>query len=286
MSVHGWMPDKAMASDSSACAVGAHSVLRVPFAEIAGLRKNPGPLLATSPPASLMKHADHQTVLAITAVRNAARDAGWSERSFEDWAVLVAPRYFGRVLLAVAMSKYNRVGPSGVSPLIVPTLSLHAASGSLSLAIQSRGFNYSVSGGPNHLGEALLTGLAARDEGVPGVWVVATGFDPEPAPDAAGNSLNAAFGYAVALALVPESSSLARLNLRLVPTAAASEDQAAFTPPSLPALARFLEDTALARKPRRWFAAIPGGGAIEIEDDPSRLAATPELGTKHGSRAS
>ena len=275
-----------MASDSAACAVGAHSALRVPFAEIAALRKNPGPLLATRPPASLMKHADHQTVLAISAVLNAAQDAGWSERSFEDWAVIVAPRFFGRVLLAVAMSKYNRVGPSGVSPLIVPTLSLHAASGSLSLAIQSRGFNYSVSGGPNHLGEALLTGLAVRDEGVPGVWVVATSFDPEPTPDTAGNSLTPAFGYAVALALVPEASSLARLNLRIVPTAAAANDAETFTPPSLPALARFLDDSSLARKPRRWFAPIPGGGAIEIEDDPTRMVVTPEFGTRQGSRAS
>ncbi len=261
-------------------------MLRVPFAEIAGLRKNPGPLLTARPPASLMKHADHQTVLAIAAVLSASRDAGWGDRSFEDWAVIAAPRFLGRALAAAALDKFSRVGASGVSPLIIPTLSLHAVAGSVSLAIQSRGFNYGIGGGPNHLGEALLGGLAARDDGAPGVWVVATGFDPEPVPDVSGNCLNPAFGYAVALALVPELSGQARLALRIVSTAAAFEDHEAFTPPSLPDFVQFLDDSALSMRSRRWFAAMPGGGAIEIEDDPARMVVTPEFGKRQGSRAS
>ena len=161
---------------------------------------------------------------------------------------------------------------SGMSPLIIPTLSLHATAGSLSLAIKAHGFNFGVGGGPGHLTEALLAGLASRDDGeVPGVWVVATGFDPEPIPDIVGNSTVPAFGYAVALALVAGPSGRTRLNLRMVPASAVGMNSPQTAEhPSIATLAAFLSEPSQGMKPRRWFGAIPGGGAFEVEDDPAR----------------
>src|SRR5436309_1496404 len=46
------------------CAVEAYGVVTVAFEAIAGLRKAPGPLGGRPIPPSLLKHADHQTVLA------------------------------------------------------------------------------------------------------------------------------------------------------------------------------------------------------------------------------
>ena len=275
-------PSVPVPGDMTACAVEAYGVVRVPVGEIAALRKAPGPSIGTKVPPSLMKHADHQTVLALAAVLTAAHDFGWSDRSFADWGVIAAPRFLGRIGAASAMHKFSEAGASTVSPLIIPTMSLHAVAGSLSLAIQARGFNYGVGGGPGHLAEALLAGLAARDDGgVPGLWVVATGFDPEPIPDLSGQSLTPSTGYAVALALTPADPSSVRLNLRLVTPSPAVE--ALPTPASdanggepltgLIALADFLTGRPSSpRSKRSWSCPIDGGVAVALDDDPSRGA--------------
>ena len=264
--------NNALPSDPPGCGVEAFGVIRLPFEEIAPLRKNPGPSLGSKIPVSMLKHADHQTLLGLAAILKAAKDFGWQEHAFADWGVIAAPRFLGRIPAAAVIDRFQAMGVSGMSPIIIPTLSLHAPAGSLSLAIKSHGFNYGVGGGPGHLTEALLAGLAARDDGdVPGVWVVATGFDPEPIPDVAGNSTVPTFGYAVALALVAKSTGKTRLNLRIVPAAAiGSESQAMPEHPSLVELAAFLSDYEPGLRKRRWFGAIPGGGAFEIEDDPAR----------------
>lgn len=270
-------------STTTGCAVEAYGVVKVAVDEIATLRKAPGPLGGRTIPPSLLKHADHQTVLGLAAVLRAIDDFGWDGRSFEDWGLIAAPRFLGRILVAAAIDRFKNRGVPGMSPLIIPTLSLHAVAGSLSLALKMHGFNYGVGGGHGHLAEALLTGLAARDEGgVPGVWVVATQFSPEPIPDRAGRSTNASFGYAVALALTSEAAAArCRINLRVVPTSAreawTSGDDRVVTgdePPSgLVALASFLDRCASSIRPRRWYCPLPGGGALALDDDPARVAA-------------
>jgi hypothetical protein len=285
--------DGAVPCDTSACAVAAYGVVRVPVEEVLGLRKRPGPSLGAKIPLSLLKHADHQTLLALAAVLRAADQAGWREGSFAEWGVIAAPRFLGRIIAAGAIHRFSQTGALGVSPLLSPTLTLHAVAGALSLAIKAHGFNYGVGGGPGHLAEALLTGLAARDDnGVPGVWVVATGFDPEPVPDVAGNSVTPSTGYAVALALTPAAEpARSRLHLRLVPTSPAEvpgapERDAALGVPltGLVALAGFLEpDRAVANpRPRRWYLPLPGGGAIELDDDPARAVALFERPARAG----
>lgn len=275
---------EAVPSTPTGCAVEAYGVVKVAAEEIAALRKAPGPLGGRTIPPSLLKHADHQTVLALAAVLRAVDDAGWQDRSFADWGLIAAPRFLGRILVAAAMERFKGRGVPGMSPLIIPTLSLHAVAGSLSLALKIHGFNYGVGGGHGHLGEALLTGLAARDDnGVPGVWVVATQFSPEPVPDVSGHATNASFGYGVALALSssPTAAARSRLNLRVVPTSALEaeagdddRDVAGNDPPSgLVALGGFLNRSPVSHRPRRWYCPLPGGGAVALDDDPARGAA-------------
>ena len=276
--------------DATPCALGAFGVVRADLAGIAALRKAPGPSVGTKIPPSLLKHADHQTVLSLAAVLKAAADAGWSDRSFDGWAVIAAPRFLGRLVTAKAVERYEQSGVAGVSPLIVPTLTLHAVAGSLSLAIQSHGFNFGVSGGPDHVGEALLAGLAARDDGdVPGVWVVASGFTPEPIPDGRGDSLTPTTGYAVALALTAGAdASRSRINLRVVASSTGGKRSQAAPPDAnggepltdLVALADFLDAVGLAgqstsHRPRRVYCPLPGAaGAVAFDDDPARAAGT------------
>lgn len=274
-------PDAAP-STTTGCAVEAYGAVKVSVEDVAALRKAPGPLGGRTIPPSLLKHADHQTVLGLAALLRAVDDFGWHGRSFEDWGLIAAPRFLGRILVAAAMDRFKNRGVSGMSPLIIPTLSLHAVAGSLSLALKTHGFNYGVGGGHGHLVEALLTGLAARDENnVPGVWIVATQFSPEPIPDLSGHSTNASFGYAVALALTSEEAAArSRLNLRVVPTSAREtgtgdddRDVAGNDPPSgLVALSSFLDRSASSLRPRHWYCPLPGGGALALDDDPARAS--------------
>ena len=277
-------PSGAPPGDPDGCAVEAYGVVKVPVAEIAGLRKAPGPLGGRKVPPSLLKHADHQTVVGLAAVLRAVHDAGWGDRSFADWGLIAAPRFLGRIIAAGAMERFKNQGVPGMSPLIIPTLSLHAVAGSLSLALKAHGFNYGVGGGHGHLSEALLAGLAARDDnGVPGVWVVVTQFSPEPVPDVSGNSTNPSFGYGVALAISAAAAGRSRLNLRVVPTAAAGagsgddRDVNGDEPPSgLVALSEFLLAAPPGPRARRWFCPLPGGGAVELDDDPARASVAGE----------
>lgn len=258
------------------CSVNAFGVVRVPFDGIADLRKSPGarPPGIERIPHSLLKHADHQTLLALAALLKAAEDFGL-EGPFQDWGVIAAPRFLGRVGIAGPFLKFQRSGASVVSPLIIPTMSLHAVAGSLSLAIKARGFHFGVGGGPGHLAEALTAGLASLDEpGVPGIWVVATGFDPEPIPDLTGNVLASATGFGVALAIsAGRETPGASMTLRLNPGAAtvkatgpASDAQGGEPLTPLIALADFLTEARGARGPRRWQCQVPGVGALTLAE--------------------
>ena len=272
-------PTDAVLSDPTGCAVEAYGVVKVAVEEIAALRKAPGPLGGRTIPASLLKHADHQTVLALAAVLRAVDEFGWHDRSFADWGLIAAPRFLGRINVAASMDRFKRRGVPSMSPLIIPTLSLHAVAGSLSLAMKSHGFNYGVGGGHGHLAEALLTGLAARDDnGVPGVWVVATQFSPEPVPDTAGHSLIPSFGYGVALALTAAApggpAGTSGSSRRPPPSGRATTATSRGSSPlrdrshslsSCPPRWR-------TSRPRRWYCPLPGGGAVELEDDAARAA--------------
>ncbi|MFO0908839.1 MAG: hypothetical protein U0794_10855 [Isosphaeraceae bacterium] len=284
MSVHD--STGAVSFASSPCAVESFGVVRVPVDELNGLRKSPGPPLARKIAPSLLKHADSQTLLGLSAVLDAIARAGWGDRSFEDWGVVAAPRFLGRFVLAAAIERFQQMGPLSVSPLLTATLSLHAVAGSLSLALKAHGLHYGVGGGCGHVAEGLMAALAAGQErGVAGVWLVATGFSPEPIPDTAGQSTTDSTGYAVALALNPHATaSAARLNLRIVPAAPLErggsdpverDSNGCLAMSDLVGLAEFLAPVravtpAPSARQRGWYLPLSSGGALALEDDAAR----------------
>jgi hypothetical protein len=258
--------------------VDAFGVVQMPMKEIAGLRKTLAAASGRPIPPSLLKHADPQTVIGLASLLKAVDDFGWRDREFTDWGIIASPRFMGRINSTAALYRFRQTGAPGVSPLIIPTLCLHSMAGSLSLAMKCHGFNYGVGGGHGHLGDGLLTGLAARDDGnVPGVWVVVTQFSPEPRPDRTGVCTNQPIGHAVALALNTASAESCRLNLRLVPTLAAGfgidvdVDVDGNEPESgLVGLAEFLHEGRNSQKVRRWHCSCAGVGTLQLEDDPAR----------------
>src|SRR5262249_27012554 len=126
------------------------------------------------------------------------------DQDFTAWGVVAAPRWLGRPKAAAAISKFHREGVPGASPMVVPHLSLHAVSGTISQALHLHGPNFGVRSGPGNVGRGLLTAVAVVAEGsLPGLWLVLTQWDPEPSPDELGRVSPPAVCYAVALALVP-----------------------------------------------------------------------------------
>jgi len=260
------------------CPLEAFGSVRVPADGLAAVRKAPAPLGGRRIPPSLLKHGDHQTAIGLAALRAAVDDAGWQDREFTDWGLIAAPRFLGRIIAAGAMDKFKRLGVPGMSPLIIPTLSLHAVAGSLSLALKTQGFNYGVGGSHGHLAEALTCGLAAcEDGGVPGVWLVVTQFSPEPVPDTAGGCLNAAVGYGLALAIRPEDGGPSRWTLGVAPTdpgrdAAVTDDRDVRGDDPRGGLVALIDFLAAAKGPdagsgpRTWRCSSPGGLILSVRD--------------------
>jgi hypothetical protein len=215
--------------------VEGFGVVRVPFSELASLRKNPGPS-NRGPFHPILRHADEQSVLAVAAVLRALDQFGWQDRDFEDWAVLAAPRYLGRARVAACWDKFSRNGVRGVTPWAIPNLSLHAMAGTVTMILQSHGPNFGVGGSEGHLSEAFEAALSFLDGSPsPGAWLVLTEWSPEAIPDEHGEIANQPTGYGVALALsaARETSPfvLARRSVRLASPAAE---------PTLEVLSRFL----------------------------------------------
>lgn len=245
------------------------------FDDVAALRKAPGPPGGPKVPFSLLKHADEQTVLGLSAVLHALAGSGLADRSLEDWGVIAAPRFLGRVAGTLHIDRYRRQGVPTVSPLIIPHLSLHSMSGTISLALGARGTNFGAGGADGHLAEGLLAAWCARHDGVPGLWLVATAWDREPAVDLERRtSAVPCVGHAAAFALMAEPVAGVRPIGHLRPVAAGeSSGQGA----DLLDLCRFLDDARTATKPRRWYATIPGG-ALELGLDPSAAVAVAKAG--------
>jgi hypothetical protein len=136
----------------------------------------------------LLKYSDEQTVIALAAVLDAAHRFGLQDANFTDWGVIAAPSRFGRPKLAGALTRFERDGVRGISPMIVPHLSLHALSGTISQALHSHGLNLGVSSGPDHLAEGLSATVAILSEGrLPALWLVLTGWEDVPVPNEQGH---------------------------------------------------------------------------------------------------
>ena len=190
--------------------LAAAGTRRAPTNAVAALRQMPGP--RDNPlPNGFLKHTDEQTLVGLAAVFQAIRDYHLLDTCFTEWGVLAAPRFLGRACLAVALQRFALEGAWGVSPHLIPHRSLHSLSGTVSQALGIHGPNFGVGGGPDSASEVLLAAAALLAEGqVPGVWVVLTGWDPEPVLDGPNISANGELRPAdsayvgAALALLPE----------------------------------------------------------------------------------
>ena len=186
-------------NQATACGIGALGSIRVPWPEIAHLRKNP-PEPGLKP---LIRMSDELTVLAVAAVQNAIDQAGWNDRSFEDFGLLAGARYFGRVRFANNLERWRHAQVHGQSPMTVPPLSLHAIAGTVSIAFRIQGPHFAISGNPGLIAEGLLMGMGMLHEmSLPGLWVVFSEWDLE--PNAQSEPVDSV-GQSLAIALVPNS---------------------------------------------------------------------------------
>jgi hypothetical protein len=87
---------------------------------------------------------------------------------------------------------------------------------------------------------------------VPGIWLVATCFDPEPVPDDEGKTATPTIGYGLALALTASAGCQARLSLGPARTDGVTG--------GVPSLADYLDEPGEAA----WHTAAEGGLALQI----------------------
>jgi hypothetical protein len=187
-------------------------------------------------PPTFLKHADEQTVAGLAAVFQAIQHGGLTAVDFSLWAVIAAPSYLGRGHMAQAMHRFRLEGAWGVSPHIVPHFSLHAVSGTISLALKSRGPNFGVGGGPDSAAEAFtVAGSLLAADRLPGLWLVLTGYASDCIPpDPAGPDESCPCAppcEAVALALVPASASKSRPRVRFRPDSGERDMHLSSAPP-------------------------------------------------------
>jgi hypothetical protein len=172
--------------------------------EINELRRRPfqGCEPAQRPPT--LKNLDPPTQAALLAVEQAAQAAGLDLHGMTDWGVIAAPRTPGRATISGALQKFAREGAWSVSPHLVPHYSLHSPSGTISQLWHMQGPNLGVGGFPGNEAHALLVAAAMLANGnVSGLWVVWTGWAPEPVP---GTGEDGNVCRAVALALLPAAA--------------------------------------------------------------------------------
>jgi hypothetical protein len=200
-------------NENTRCGIAALGAVSVPWRELARLRKQPGAAALTPH----LKMADEQTVVAAVALWQAVASAGWQEHCFRDWGVIAAPRYPGRMRVAALCERYRK-NLRGFSPLVIPHQSLHSVAGTLSIALAIHGPNFGVGGGPDHVAEALLTGLGmVQNRALPGLWVVCSDMDPEPVPNSTGEIEAPTVAHAFALALTAEAGAGLTLELQTTP---------------------------------------------------------------------
>ena len=255
------------------CPIAASAVLRAEADTIAQWRRQAVVVGGNSFPASLLKHTDDQTVIALRAVLAAVEQYGWQQRSFTEWGVIAAPNFFGRVSIAQAIHRIRNEGAWGVSPHLIPQQSLHAISGTISQALKIHGPNFGVSCAPNATPDALLIAAAMMADGLlPGLWVVLTGYEAEWIPCAEGRAVPAPACLAIALALTPSASGDTGLHLSIGQARHESELSQAHLPLlELGSLAESLVDPHSTSSPgltRKWRLSESHWIELEAEERP------------------
>ena len=206
------------------CRVGAAAWMRNSPEAIALARRQPVNITGQMMPASFLKHAEDQTVLALLTVVRALEQENWEGRSFTDWGVVAAPNFFGRASIAQTIQRYEQEGAWGISPHLIPHQSLHAMSGTISQALKIYGPNFGIGGAANSGPDAfLIAGAMLMDGLLPGLWLVLAGHETEWIPAADGSPVPAPMCHAIALALTPGDIDATGIHLLLGETPTGSE---------------------------------------------------------------
>jgi hypothetical protein len=195
--------------------VASWGTARAELSAIAALRKNLPVWAPKDTPGHFLKHADEQTVLAVAALDNAVQAAGRPISDYRRWVIIAAPRFIGRIAGGATLNRYCRGGGPAISPHLIPQHSLHSISGALSILLATGQPNFGVGGTGNSLVEGLLAAVSFQNRGSEGAWLIATGWEPEPQLDEAGNCCNQPVCHAIALALhsAAQYGSCGRLRL-------------------------------------------------------------------------
>jgi hypothetical protein len=225
---------------------------RADLASIAAMRKSLPSWVPAGTPGHFLKHADEQTVLAVAAVDQAIRATNSPTTAYDQWAIIAAPRFIGRLAGTAALDRFSRGGGSALSPHLIPQHSLHSPSGALSILLASRKPNFGVGGAADSLAEGLLAALTLPVTDCQGVWLIGSSWDPEPQIDEQGSCINQPVGYAAALALQTAAASSSCGTLRFK----------ACSPGEMPASEPSPADAA--ELCRQLMALIPGGPAISL----------------------
>jgi len=199
--------------------VMGHGLFRMSPGDVPALRRRPGPIPegwgGVAP--SLLRYSDEQTIAGTAAVFAAIAAMGLPPDAFAGWGVVAASRYLGRANLAHALRSFLVEGVWGTSPHLIPHFALHSPAGTISLALGLHGPNVGVGGGLYAAAEGFLAALTwVSTGGMPGVWLVLSGWSPELVPDQRGNGPAAGECQALAIALSAGGIATGRTVFRAV----------------------------------------------------------------------
>jgi hypothetical protein len=260
--------------------LAAVGVVAASLAELPALRDQPGGPNAPPVPPRFLRHSDEQTVVGLAAVLQAMGSSTLRDMRYDDWGVVAAPVFPGRMGGAGTFTKFREGGCAAISPHIIPQNSLHSVAGAISICLGMHGPNFGIGGGPDALAEGLTVALGLVDQSdLPGLWLVLTQWSPEPVPDGRGATQTETVCHGVALALLPgaEQGMTLRMTLpaskpsfgRAVLKVAGGGEDSDRLPnvrgrQALAELARWL--TAGSAQPRcaPWSFGLPWGGRVEL----------------------
>lgn len=253
-------------SPTFACSVAAYAAVEAPLAAVPALREQPASPMARAIPPRFLRYADEQTVVGLAAVLRAIDSDPMRHVCFDDWGVLAAPRFPGRVVGAAIFSKFLQNSQTAVSPHMIPQHSMHSVSGAISIALGMHGPNFGIGGGPEVLAEGLTVALTFLDQrAVPGIWLVMTQWNPEPVPDGLGSTATTdAVCSGVAMALVPGTELGCVLRMNHGSPSRLCGEAGPFIGSTVPELAACLATARAPGQSVRWSCLMPWGGDIEL----------------------
>ena len=248
------------------CGIAAVGVVEATVASLPALREAPGRPGGRQIPHRFLRYAEDQSVVALAAVLKAFDEHRPPQICCDDWGVLGAPRFHGRMAGSTVLHKYMQGGPATTSPHAIPQLSLHAVASAVSVALGMRGLNLGIGGGPEVLSEALAGAMSFLAQWqMPGLWLVCTEWNPEPIPDSRGANSIESICRGVALALVPSTGH--DLSMRLTP-GEPERDEVHSTPKDttlqLAELAHWLTSDPGWSQSVGWSHDLPWGGRVEM----------------------